>query len=215
MIENDKKTREVNFVADGTPPPATLIPNNKNSKSLQNLATPTGNMKSNLMPVGTATVYNQMHNIKKDSVSAAEKFDNKHLFNWEILNKNKYIGNDKNLSRNDSPGAIVRKNAHLDALEYNPAANLAPVNEEEIKLNVSAMEQPPSAHNTQSQKKLKVLSKIDESLLSSAARNQQNNLDTPLTNVKDGSKSNRTLPPTGKLKPIHTKAPLTCRHNDN
>ena len=204
LIENEKKSRALNFVQEnvGNNVHAGSSKGMSHLKNQQSLSSaPNGDPKQNGgkgYSAGKSTVYGN----KKDM--QVDKTGGKHLFNWEILNKGKYTGNEKKQKSNDSPGAILRKNARLDSLQYNPALNLAPVDEEEVKQKVTLVNQP--LQQQQAQRKTKGLVKIDESLLSSAARIQQQN-------EVDGHKE----PPKGgmvKGRPVLPKLPFS-KHDEN
>ena len=98
------------------------------------------------------------------------------MFNWEILNKGKYSKADSK----PSPIEIKKasKGMKLEALQYNPAATLSPVNEEDLKMKDEI------GARSKEIRKPKVLNKIDEAQLSSAAKaGQLQNVEYPLVNV--------------------------------
>lgn len=123
------------------------------------------------------------------------------MFNWNVLaHGGKYaVGGDteQNERSGDEP---VRKNAHLEALQYNPAERLVPIQEEEIKRKIATMEPATQKRTT------KLLAKIDESMLSAAARNVQTIVDSP-SSPKRGQWKPPVLGAVGKLKPIFAKLP--------
>ena len=154
-------------------------------------------------------------NIKKEtSLKAVEEQAEKHMFNWDLLNKGKYtVAEKKPKNGIDSPSssatAALRKNAHLEALPYNPADLLSPVNEEEIKRKVSAKELAVNDQHGAFQKKTKILTKIDESLLTKAAKNVQQIISVTKspTGVSKGQFKPPNLGAVGKLMPILKKLP--------
>ena len=121
-----------------------------------------------------------------------DAFYGKHNFNYEKLEKNKFIhGGKKKLDKRNevfalpvqspviqNPGNFppIKKQNALDSLEYNPAAQLTPINPEEVKKGVpgqstlhhQALTNCPISQKVISGPKqiVKRLSKIDESMLS-------------------------------------------------
>jgi len=140
----------------------------------------------------------------------------KHMFNWNALSKgNKYVNQEKKAkSPTDSPVqnamTALRKNAHLEALPINPVERLAPINEEELRKKLVTIDTNEQNHQQVIAKKGKVLAKIDETLLSSMAKNQNSigsTLDSQKTPKNKEKWNQQNLGAVGKLKPIFQKLP--------
>jgi hypothetical protein len=202
LIENDKKSRALNFVQDNNGPNSgnVGVKGHSNGKSQKTVPLITG---GNTLLSKEATT-NKSHPSKREMGGDEQ---GKHMFNWELLNS-KYVGAIpdkkprivKESTSSENVAAALRKNAHLESLNYNPSNKLSPVDEEDIKQNINAIDQ---AVQLQSQRKPKGLSKIDESLLSQAAKGQtKEHNKSPIISAKGNMPSIKNP---GKLRQILDK----------
>ncbi len=184
LIDNEKKSRVLNFIrepqqnpdSDSEEEAPTKLPVSKIQQAIASAPCVDGGKQSGLGGNGGVrkkTVYGGRKDPDGDYSGRHGVAAGKHLFNWEILNKSKYAGSgDKYQTPGKpvvpSPGIVLRKGVKLDSLQYNPAMNLPPVNEEDVRQHAVNVNQP------QQKAKKKRLSRIDINQLSVAARVQQN-----------------------------------------
>lgn len=186
----------MNFISDGT------VKNQINNKNQTTSPLLPGTILKTINAKESGNSKPNRHHSKNENLVEDQ---GKSKFNWDLLNNNKYVGNPdkkqgKSLSVQENSAATARKNAHLDALQYKPTRKLSPVDEEDIQNNINAIDQ---AVQLQTQRKGKGLTKIDESLLSAAAKNQQStkeHIKSPII-VSKGS-GHWNVPP---LKPLLEK----------
>ena len=169
LIENEKKSRVLNFISDGS------VKNSVNGKNQSSMPSVPGTILKTINTKEQNNSKPNRHHSKNENLAEDQA---KSKFNWDLLN-NKYVGNTdkkpgKSLSVQENSAATSRKNAHLEALQYKPSRKLSPVDEEDIQNNINAIDQ---AVQLQTQRKGKGLTKIDESLLSTAAKIQQSSKD--------------------------------------
>jgi len=210
LVENSKKERDISFIDPKEK--NSQIKTITNNKSVHTLIPINGDKTPAAAPKELMVPANLVHS-SSNKVLINDQ-NTKHLFNWEILNKTKYTHQEaKQIIETPEPQKKVQI-GKLEALQYNPAANLSPIDEEKLKANQQKLNMSDQSINSgpkeAPKKSTKNLAKIDESLLSDAAKEKQIQLinksfESGSLSARGPSDNNMKInfaPPTGKTPQI-------------